>query len=70
MFLTKDDFQESIEIMESYEEITSQSDVGHDLLENYAREFFADYDKLIEANKKQILEMIMEDISQKIEQIN
>lgn len=70
MFLTKEDFEESIDMMEAYINITTESDIKASEAEKYARKIFDDFDSLIEDNKKQIIEMIIEDIHTNLYNIN
>lgn len=70
MFLTKEDFEESIEMMEAYVSVSKESDIKFAVAEKYARKIFDDFDLMVEDNKQQIIEMIIEDISINLYSIN
>lgn len=70
MFLTKEDFQDSIAIMETYENINSESDIKPALVEEYAREVFEDFEMMLDDDKEQVKKMIFDDISINLYNIN
>lgn len=70
MFLTKEDFQESIDLMETYENISTEGDIKISTAEYYAREIFEDFDQMLDDSKQEIIEMIIEDISIRLYSIN
>lgn len=65
MFLTRDDFQDSIEWIVAYQEIAGDGEIKMSVAEDYAREIFEDFDLMIDENQEQIIEMIIEDITEK-----
>lgn len=70
MFLTKEDFQDSIAMMDTYENISSESDIKPALVEKYAREVFEDFEMMMDDDKEQVKQMIFDDISNNLYNIN
>lgn len=70
MFLTKEDFQDSIAMMDTYENINSESDIKPSLVEEYAREVFEDFEMMMDDDKEQVKKMIFDDISNNLYNIN
>lgn len=70
MFLTKEDFQDSIDIMETYEHINTESDIKPAMIEKYAREVFEDFEMMLDDDKEQVKKMIFDDIYINLYNIN
>jgi hypothetical protein len=70
MFLTKDDFITSLDVLNAYEEISGEQDISFVILEKYAKQLFDDYDHMSDADRDQIIEMLRQDISIKLYSIN
>ena len=70
MFLTKEDFQDSIAMMDTYENINSESDIKASMVEEYAREVFEDFEMMMDDDKEQVKKMIFDDISINLYNIN
>jgi hypothetical protein len=70
MFLTKDDFITSLDVLKAYEEVSEEHDVSFVILEKYAKQLFDDYDNMSDDNRDQVIEMLRQDISIKLYSIN
>lgn len=70
MFLSKQDFEESISLMNTYENISTPKDISISIAKTFAREIFEDFERMIDDDKKQVIEMIIEDISANFLNIN
>ncbi len=70
MFLTKDDFADSITMMDTYENINSESDIKASIVEEFAKAVFEDFEIMMEDDKQEVRQMIFEDISLNLYNIN
>ncbi len=70
MFLTKDDFKETLEWIEAYDLLTTKHHSKFDVAKGYARQIFDDFDSMIAENQEQIVEMIIDDVAGRYLDIN
>lgn len=71
MFLTKNDLEDSLMIIEVYgEDVDGDEDLIMTVANNFARELFQEFDELDEDEKNDIIEMIIEDMPSELYSIN
>jgi hypothetical protein len=61
MFLTKQDFEDSLRIVQTIEDI-SVEEVKLAVARDFARELFSEFDKMQENERQEIIEMIINDM--------
>ncbi len=64
MFLTRDDFHLSQEMIEIFEDVGSFADIQPKVALNYAKNIFEDFEKMSEDDRQRVIEMILEDMSE------
>ncbi len=64
MFLTREDFHYSLDLIEAFESVSGIDDIKSDLAANYARNVFDDFDKMSGDDQEKVIEMILEDMSE------
>lgn len=63
MFLTKHDFADAKRVMEACEAIESDVDVKLAMAKTFAKEMFENFDGLGEDEQKELIDMILQDMS-------
>lgn len=64
MFLTREDFHYSLDLIEAFENVLVIDDIKPDLAVNYARNVFEEFDRMSDEDQKKVIEMILEDMSE------
>jgi len=69
MFLTKIDFEDSLQVIEAYEDLSSE-ETKMSIATDFARELFLNFESMEDKEKKEVLDMILEDMSTSLYVIN
>jgi len=70
MFLSKEDFEESINIMEAYEDLSTDDEIRNAVAIDFAKELFDNFESMGVTERAEVISMILEDMSMSVYSIN
>jgi len=70
MFLSKHHFEESIRVISTYENLSTDIEIKNALAIDFAKELFENFDSMDKSEREDVVSMILEDMSISLYGIN